>query len=139
MRFLKYANLFFAIADLGVFIALSFAPGLWGMMWGLDNFSPDRLTTSIIMRVAGAMELGFVVAFFWAYFQPIQARPLYLITAASVGFSLITTTLIPLGSGLLQLNKTVPMIILQLFVIGLLFACYAISTRMGKTTAMAVS
>jgi hypothetical protein len=63
-------------------VALLFPP-VFGMLAGVDNFSPDWRMQSV-MAIGGVLMAGWIVLLLWAVQRPIERRFVILLTALVV-------------------------------------------------------
>jgi hypothetical protein len=105
--FVRICFLTGAIFDV-IFVFPLMLPSLFGMMLGINNYSPDA-NTIYVMHAGAALMAGWAGILFWAAVKPIERRGIIPITLFPLLSGLIAAGIYFYISGGIELAKIVPL------------------------------
>lgn len=114
VKWLKVAFLAGIITDALALVPMLYPP-MAEFMWGFDQFSDAYL---FAMGYGASLMAGWTLVLIWAYKSPLERRSIAFLTILVI-IGLITTEIFAVANGGMNIDKVIPMLVIQIVLLGL--------------------
>lgn len=123
IKWLKIAFLVGIIIDALALIPMIFPP-MAKIIWGFDKFDGNYF---FAMGYGASLMTGWTLVLIWAYKKPLERRFIAFLTIIIIIIGLVSTEIYAFVNGSITMNKIIPMLILQIVLLGLFGFSYAVT------------
>jgi hypothetical protein len=125
VRLLRTAYWVGAVMD-GLMLFPMLIPSVGAAMFGISDFHPGP-EYQYAMGIGASLMAGWTILLLWANLRPVERRGVILITVVPVILGMAASNIYEAASGMVEVGRIVPMLILQGALLVLFLAAYLLS------------